>query len=331
MKKTKKTLQLGIFIASALLIFIVAVYLIGSKQNLFSSTTEVHASFKDIRGLMPGNIVRFAGINIGTVSDIRVVADTSVIVSMTIRDTYTDYIYKNSTVQIGQEGLMGGKIVLISTGDPATGKVEKGDYLPVADGLDIQAMIAQATEMLDEAKGTVANLRSITGKLDTGDGDIARLLNDSNLTIALAEATNSLNASLSDVNGITTKINNGQGDLGKLVNDDSITVQLNAIMANLDSTTRKADSLVNQLHQTAYTINNGEGILPRLLNDKQMGLTVDTVITNVDQGVIEITNAAETIANSWIFRLFSKKKDNKSDPQPETFKVNEGDTIIIRP
>ncbi len=331
MKKTKKTLRLGIFIASALILFIVAIYLIGSKQNLFSSNTEVHASFKDIRGLMSGNIVRFAGINIGTVNDIRVVADTSVIVSMTIQDAYTDFIYKNSTVQIGQEGLMGGKIVLISTGDPATGKVEEGDYLPVADGLDIQAMIAQATEMLDEAKGTVANLRSITGKLDTGDGDIAHLLNDSDLTIALAEATTSLNASLSDVNGITTKINNGEGDLGKLVNDDSITTQLNLITANLSSITKKADSVVNQLHQTAYTINNGEGILPRLLNDKQMGLTVDTVITNVDQGVIEITSAAETIANSWIFRLFSKKKDNKNDQQPETLKVNAGDTIIIRP
>ncbi len=331
MKNTKKTLRLGIFIASALILFIVAIYLIGSKQNLFSSNTEVHASFKDIRGLMSGNIVRFAGINIGTVNDIRVVADTSVIVSMTIQDAYTDFIYKNSSVQIGQEGLMGGKIVLISTGDPATGKVEEGDYLPVAEGIDIQAMIAQATEMLDEAKGTVANLRSITGKLDTGDGDIARLLNDSDLTIALGEATTSLNASLSDVNGITTKINNGQGDLGKLVNDDSITTQLNLITANLSSITKKADSVVNQLHQTSYTINHGDGVLPRLLNDRQMGLTVDTVITSVDQGVIEITKAAETIANSWIFRLFSKKKEKPNDQQPETLKVNAGDTIIIRP
>ncbi len=331
MRKTKKALQLGIFITSALIIFIVAVYLIGSKQNLFSSTTDVRASFKDIQGLMTGNIVRFAGINIGTVSDIRLVADTSVIVSMTIRDAYTDYIYKNSTVQIGQEGLMGGKIVLISAGDPDAGNVEEGDYLPVADGLDIQTMIAQATEILDEVNGTVTNLRSITSKFDTGDGDIGRLLNDSTLTTALTEASNSLNASLSDVNGITTKINNGQGDLGKLINNNSITLKLDMIMANLDSTTRKADSLVNQLHQTVYTINNGDGVLPRLLNDRQLGLTVDTVITNVEQGVIEITNAAETISNSWIFRLFSKKKDKENDQQPGTFKVNEGDTIIIRP
>jgi phospholipid/cholesterol/gamma-HCH transport system substrate-binding protein len=331
MSKTKKTLRLGIFIASALILFIVAVYLIGSKQNLFTSTTEIHASFKDIRGLMSGNIVRFAGINIGTVNDIRIVADSSVIVSMTIRDTYTDFIYKNSTVQIGQEGLMGGKIVLISTGDPSTGKVEKGDYLSVSDGLDIQAMIAQATGMLDELKGTIANLRSITGKFDTGDGDIARLLNDDALTSALEEATKSMNASLSDVNHITTKINNGQGDLGKLVNDDSITSKMNTIMANLNSTTLRADSLINQLHQTSYTINHGEGVLPRLLNDKQMGLSVDTAIASVDQGIIEITKAAETIANSWIFRLFSKNKNKQNEIQKVELKVNAGDTLIIRP
>lgn len=331
MSKTKKALRLGIFIASALILFIVAVYLIGSKKNLFTSTTEIHASFKDIRGLMSGNIVRFAGINIGTVNDIRIVADSSVIVSMTIRDTYTDYIYKNSTVQIGQEGLMGGKIVLISTGDPATGKVKNGDYLPVSDGLDIQAMIAQATGMLDELKGTIANLRSITGKFDTGDGDIARLLNENTLTSALEEATKSMNASLSDVNHITTKINNGQGDLGKLVNDDSITLKMNTIMANLSSTTLRADSLVDQLHQTSYSINHGEGVLPRLLNDKQMGLSVDTAIANVDQGVIEITKAAETIANSWIFRLFSKNKNKPNEMQKVPLMMNTGDTLIIRP
>jgi len=331
MKRTKKALRLGIFMASALILFIVAVYLIGSKQNLFSSNTEVHASFKDIRGLMSGNIVRFAGINIGSVNDIRIVADSSVIVTMTIRDAYTDFIYKNSAVQIGQEGLMGGKIVLISSGDPATGKVEDGDYLPVADGLDIQAMIAQATEMLDEGKGTVANLRSITGKVDSGDGDIGRLLNENYLTDALETATSSLNASLSELNQITAKINNGKGDLGKLVNDDSMTTEMNKIMANLTSTTAKADSLVSQLHQTSYSINHGEGVLPRLLNDKQMGLNVDTAIAKVDQGVVKITKAAETISNSWIFRIFSKKKvkDKEVEEVTHEFKVNPGDTIII--
>lgn len=226
---------------------------------------------------------------------------------------------------------MGGKIVLISSGDPASGKVEEGDYLPVADGLDIQAMIVQATEMLDEAKGTVANLRSITSKFDTGDGDIARLLNENSLTSNLAVATSRLDASLSDVNQITNKINSGQGDLGKLINDDSLTTEINRIMANLTSATEKADSVLAQLHQITYSLNHGEGVLPRLINDRQMGLNVDTAIAKVDQGVVEITKAAENISNSWIFRIFSKKKKKEKQKEEPTheFNVNPGDTIII--
>ena len=315
-------MQLGIFIASALLLFIVAVYLIGSKQNLFTSTTDVHASFKDIRGLMPGNIVRFAGINIGTVSDIQLESDSSVVVTMTIRDNYTDHIYKNSSVQIGQEGLMGGKIILISSGDPDTGKVEEGDSLPVAGGLDIQAMIAQATEMLDEARGTVANMRSITGKLDAGDGDISLLLNENHLTEALNDATRKLNASLADVQQITSKINEGEGDLGRLVNDDSITTRVNVIMSNLQASSERADSLVEELHRTSLALNHGDGVLPRLLHDKELGLTVDTAIAKVDESVVEITRAAETISNSWLFRLFSKKNRKQNEVEPEQEKVN---------
>jgi phospholipid/cholesterol/gamma-HCH transport system substrate-binding protein len=209
--------------------------------------------------------------------------------------------------------------------------VQQGDYLPVSTGLDIQAMIAQATEMLDEAKGTVANMRSITDKLNEGDGDIARLLNENYITTSLQSATERIHASLSDMNQITGKINNGQGDLGKLVNSDSLTTNLNSIMGNLNSTTLKADSLVNELYLTSYTINNGDGVLPRLLHDKQMGLNVDTAIAKVDQSLIEVTKAAETISNSWLFRLFSKKKKNNQDEESlGKLEVNAGDTIIIR-
>jgi len=50
MKKQKRALKLGIFIAAAIILFVVAVYLIGSKENLFSSNTNLYASFKDIGG-----------------------------------------------------------------------------------------------------------------------------------------------------------------------------------------------------------------------------------------------------------------------------------------
>lgn len=337
MKNTKKALRLGIFVAAALILFVVAVYLIGSKGNLFSPTKDVFSSFKDIRGLVVGNNVRFAGINVGTVKNIRIISDTSVVVTMSIREDYSKYIYKNSKVQIGQEGLMGGKIVLISSGTPETGVIEDNDYLIVAEGLDIQGMIAQAQTMLREATQTVSNLNSVTDKINEGDGDIARLLNGNDLTTQLGIATRKLNNSMSDVNEITKKVSNGQGDLGKLISDDAITDQLSGIMESLHATSVKANVVVEELQQTVHAINYGEGVLPRLLHDKELGLSVDTALTRVDQGVFEVTRAAETIADSWIFRLFSKKKkdiNNQSQSvttkrQPKEFEVQPGDTIIV--
>ncbi|WP_298653020.1 MlaD family protein [uncultured Proteiniphilum sp.] len=337
MKNTKKALRLGVFIAAALILFIVAVYLIGSKGNLFSPTKDVFSSFKDIRGLVVGNNVRFAGINVGTVKNIRIISDTSVVVTMSIREDYSKYIYKNSTVQIGQEGLMGGKIVLISSGTPETGVIEENDYLVVAEGLDIQGMIAQAQKMLREATQTVSNLNSVTDKINEGDGDIARLLNGNDLTTQLGIATRKLNSSMSDVNEITAKVSSGQGDLGKLINDSAITDQLSGIMEELHTTSVEANAVIEELQQTVHAINYGEGVLPRLLHDKDLGLSVDTAITRVDQGVFEVTRAAETIADSWIFRLFSKKKkvNNNQTPsvtaekQPKEFEVQPGDTIIV--
>ncbi len=337
MKNTKKALRLGIFVAAALILFVVAVYLIGSKGNLFSATKDVFSSFKDIRGLVVGNNVRFAGINVGTVKNIRIISDTSVVVTMSIREDYSKYIYKNSTVQIGQEGLMGGKIVLISSGTPDTGIIEEDDYLVVAEGLDVQGMIAQAQTMLREATETVSNLNSVTDKINQGGGDIARLLNGNDLTTQLGLATRKLNNSMSDVNEITSKVNAGQGDLGKLVNEEAITTRLEGIMQNLEVTSEKAGVVVEELQHTLHAVNHGDGVLPRLLHDKELGLTVDTTLTKVDQGVFEVTRAAETIADSWIFRLFSKKKKNDRnqastgvEKQPsKEFMVQPGDTIIV--
>ncbi len=338
MKKTRRALRLGIFVATAIVLFVVAVYMIGSKGNLFSPTTDIISSFKDIRGLVVGNNVRFAGINVGTVKDIRIVSDSSVIVTMSIRDDYTEYIYKNSTVQIGQEGLMGGKIVLISSGTPETGTVGEGDYLAVAEGLDIQGMIAQAQTMLLEATKTISNLTSVTDKIDKGDGDISRLINNNDLTTQLNAVTQKLNNSMADVNDITKKVNNGEGDLGKLINDDGISTQLTGIMENLNATSVKAHAAVSELQQTAQAINSGDGVLPRLLHDGQLGLSVDTAITRIDQGVFEVTRAAETIADSWIFRIFSKKKKNDKNQTlsgtqtkqlPQQYIVEPGDTIIV--
>ena len=68
-------LRLGIFVILGLLIFLVTIYLIGSKQRMFGNTSHIKAVFKDANGLALGNNVRYAGINAGTVKKIEMIKE----------------------------------------------------------------------------------------------------------------------------------------------------------------------------------------------------------------------------------------------------------------
>lgn len=93
MKKTSaQKVQLGILVSAALLIFIVAVYLIGNRQNLFQKSVPITAVFSNVNGLMPGNNVRYSGINVGTVRSLEMINEYSLKIHMAIdRKNYTSY------------------------------------------------------------------------------------------------------------------------------------------------------------------------------------------------------------------------------------------------
>ena len=71
-----KNIKVGVFVLIGTGLLIIALYLIGTKQNLFGSTFELQAKFKNINGLMPGNNVRFTGIDVGTIKSITIITIT---------------------------------------------------------------------------------------------------------------------------------------------------------------------------------------------------------------------------------------------------------------
>ena len=60
--------------------FCYTIYFVGKQKNLFGSTFQLKSKFKTVSGLEVGNNVRFSGINIGTVNEIELITDTSVVV-----------------------------------------------------------------------------------------------------------------------------------------------------------------------------------------------------------------------------------------------------------
>jgi len=74
MKTTSgQKIKIGLFTLAGLAVLIIAIFLIGNKKGLFSTTFNVHGMFKNVNGLQIGNNARFAGINVGVVEDIQIV------------------------------------------------------------------------------------------------------------------------------------------------------------------------------------------------------------------------------------------------------------------
>ena len=151
-------LKLGIFVSLSITLFIAGIYLIGERQQLFSSTFHVSGIFKDISGLQIGNNVRFSGINVGTIDNINIINDSLVKVDMLIRKEVKKFIHTDCIVAIGSEGLIGDKLMVITQGSSNAPIVNDGQKLASSEPVETDAIMASI-------QVTAGNAEIISGEL----------------------------------------------------------------------------------------------------------------------------------------------------------------------
>src|ERR1700733_5243307 len=123
--------RLGAFIVATLAILAVGVFIIGSKQYLFSSTYQLKAQFDNVVGLDAGGDVRVGGVHSGTVRSIVLPhkPGEKVTVFMDLGRSTHEIIKQDSVVTIETEGLLGNQYLAISFGSANSANVRDGDPL----------------------------------------------------------------------------------------------------------------------------------------------------------------------------------------------------------
>ena len=85
MKLKNYKVKLGFFVAAGIILFFLAIFVIGKQKNLFDPVFKISANFQNVSGLQVGNSVRFSGINVGTVDQIKIINDSTVQVALLIK------------------------------------------------------------------------------------------------------------------------------------------------------------------------------------------------------------------------------------------------------
>jgi phospholipid/cholesterol/gamma-HCH transport system substrate-binding protein len=182
--------RLGAFIVATLAILVAGVFIIGSKQYLFSSTYQVKVQFDNVAGLDAGADVRVGGVHSGTVHRIELPhkADEKVTVVVNLRRSTHEIIKQDSVATIETEGMLGNQYLAISFGSADSPEIRDGDTLASMQPLEMADLLRKASGILDSSQQAIQNttlatarLNSISAKIDRGEGTVGAIVNDRQL------------------------------------------------------------------------------------------------------------------------------------------------------
>jgi phospholipid/cholesterol/gamma-HCH transport system substrate-binding protein len=178
---TKFKVRLGLFIAGGLMIFIAAVFIIGRQKNLFVPVYKLTTTFFNVSGLQVGNKIRFSGINVGTVDNIKIINDSTVQVDMLIQKNVQKFIKADCEAAIGSAGIIGDRILIITQGSFDAALAKDGQQIASKEPVDPDAIMASLQVTADNAAIVSFQLAEIMTKVNSGSGTLGRFIQDSTI------------------------------------------------------------------------------------------------------------------------------------------------------
>ncbi len=176
-KDNKNKITLGVFVSTAVALFVLGIYMVGSHQQLFSNTFRLQGIFKNVSGLMVGDNVRFLGISVGIIDKIEIVTDSTVRVDMVINSETKKFIKKDALALISSEGLMGNKAINIVPGSSSE-IIEDRDVIITETPVSMDQLMSQLRVTTDNAAKITTDLAVITHNIRRGKGTVGKLFMD---------------------------------------------------------------------------------------------------------------------------------------------------------
>jgi phospholipid/cholesterol/gamma-HCH transport system substrate-binding protein len=183
----KFKIRLGLFIAGGLALFVFAIFIIGKQKNLFNPVFKLTTDFYNVSGLQVGNNIRFSGINVGVVDNIRIINDSTVKVDMLIKKDVRKFIKSDCEVAIGSEGLIGDRLLVITQGSTEAPVVKEGQKLVSAEPVELDAIMASLQVTAVNAEIISDQLAEIMVNLNSGNGTLGRLIKDTAMASGFSE------------------------------------------------------------------------------------------------------------------------------------------------
>lgn len=320
-RKTFNAVKLGLFVLAGLVLAIFALYVLGKGQNFFGNRFMLKTQFRDVKGLLVGNNVRFSGIDVGSVRGIEILNDTVVEVTMNVDRKMKNIVRKNAIATIGTDGLIGNRVVNIAPTDANSPLITGGETLKSREEVNTEEMLRTLSGTNEDVSAMVEDLRRVAQLISTSS-ELEKILNDKTLAANLQASLAHLhevteNTSFLTKNAIKTLnlASEGDGTLATLLTDTTLSVELKKAVFQIKTLENSADRLINDLNTTIVSLEKdlktGNGTAQTLMHDSIMANRLQATMIHVEKGTMAFAENMEALKSNFLFRRYFKKMEKK--------------------
>ena len=203
-------LKVGIFIFIGIVILSVIIFSIGNFYSVKRGYT-LNVVFSFANGIGLGAPVRYSGVEVGEVQDIKVYFDgkeNKPLVRLSIWVSNSTWINENARATINTLGLLGEKYLAIKPGSRDARLLQKNDILRGQDPVSTEE-IARSTKELVEKIGTLTE-------------SINKIAGDEAVATSLKNTISNMEALSGDLRDFLSDARQGKGTIGRLMSDDTL-------------------------------------------------------------------------------------------------------------
>jgi phospholipid/cholesterol/gamma-HCH transport system substrate-binding protein len=281
--------RVGLFTLAALVAFGIAALKITANKAMFGNYTPYRAIVRDATGIFPRTAIKVAGINAGTITEIKLHGDAAMLEFEMRQDLK---LTKNSFMRVKTIGFLGEKYIDIVVGEPSEVYLRSNDLIRVVGGAGIEDLAKDAGEIMLEVKQIVAKIREGISN-EVNPNVVREILENTNR--AIESLKNIVTKNEDRLNDIISNVNQITGQLASETNPenkDSLMAALKKVGPILD----EIQLASTDLKIIVADVKAGKGTVGKLLRDEQVVDKVNETLSGVNKLVGRINNLQADIA-----------------------------------
>ena len=304
--KLSKEIKTAILVLSGILLFIFIFYYL-KGENILDNSKKISAIYDNVEGLAPSAAVTINGHKIGKVQSIHFTNDLSgkLNVNMLIDSDFE--FSKNSTAQLYEAGLIGGKAIAIIPAFDGAPNVESGDLLSSDVKPGLTDLVNQRLTPLQE------KMETMMVSADTLLVNLNSLFDaqtKSNIKSSIAELSTTIASFKSTSESLNDLVVDNSSSIGQTItnfnkiSEDLTSLSTSLAAADFDTIMADLKSTISSFNQLLSAIENGEGSVGKLMKDEAVYNNLEGATKQLEELLEDIKLNPKRYVH---FSLFGKK------------------------